>query len=91
MEEYAMKKLSILALLLAALAASSAGAQGPAVHVQYAQPVCGYPAHWVWRGYWSCEYRAPVYYPQFYYSYPYRHHGGHGVRGHSGGHHGGHR
>ena len=86
-----MKTLSLTALLLTALAAPTAGAQGPAIHVQYVQPICGSPAHWVWRGYWSCEYRAPVYYSRSYYAYPYRHHGGHGVGGHYGGHRGGHR
>jgi hypothetical protein len=65
-----------------------------ASYAQYAQPVCAYPAHWIWRGYWSCEYPARVYYaPTYYYpnyggyigrAYP---HGGayHGGGGHSGG------
>lgn len=69
-----MKKSTLAALFIIA----SAGALSPAV--AYAQPVCAYPAQWIWRGYWSCEYPArtyyapPYYYP--YYGYPYVYFGG---------------
>jgi hypothetical protein len=74
LEEYPMKKSTLIALFILAFAA----ALSPVV--ANAQPVCAYPAQWVWRGYWSCEYPAPVYYaPPYsypYYGYPYAHFGG---------------
>jgi hypothetical protein len=86
MEDPAMKKSTAIALLIIALTPAAA----------LAQPFCEYPAQWVWRGYWSCEYPAPVhYYPRAYY-YPYGYYrpyaGGayFGSRGHyGGGHYGG--
>jgi hypothetical protein len=68
-----MKRSTAVALFTLAFAA----AVSPVV--AYAQPVCAYPAHWVWRGYWSCEYPAPMYYPLSfypYYGYPYVFFGG---------------
>ena len=69
-----MRKPTLIALFIIALAA----ALFPAV--SYAQPVCAYPAQWVWRGYWNCEYSARAYYaPPYYYSYygyPYGYYGG---------------
>jgi hypothetical protein len=59
-----MKKSTVIALLVIAFTT----ALSPAV--ANAQPVCAYPAQWVWRGYWSCEYPVPAYYPSSYY-YPY--------------------
>lgn len=89
-----MKKSTLIAFFIIAFSA----ALSPVI--AYAQPVCAYPAQWVWRGYWSCEYPArmyyapPYYYP--YYGYPYAfyggfvgrsfpHGGGHLVGGHFGG------
>ena len=82
-----MKKSTLAALFIIALA----GALSPVV--AYAQPVCAYPAQWVWRGYWSCEYPAQSYYAPPYYPYygypfvsfgafvgrPFPHHHGHFV------------
>lgn len=59
-----MKKSTAIALFVVAFAAALAPA------VAYAQPVCAYPARWIWRGYWSCEYPVPMYYPGAYY-YPF--------------------
>src|SRR5450759_2890843 len=91
-----MKKSTVIALFTIAFAASTAYAQPSMVQVQYAQSGCTYPAHWVWRGYWNCEYSAPAYYsPSYYYpyyGYPYRYYGGYvggGFRGGGGGHSGG--
>jgi hypothetical protein len=97
-----MKKSTVIALFIIACAAPAAYAQPAVVQVQYAQPICTYPAHWVWRGYWNCEYPVPVHYPRSYYYPHYGYYGGHvggGYYGggghvgggHSGGHHGGHR
>jgi hypothetical protein len=87
-----VKKSIILALFIAAFAAPAADASPHLIGVQYAQPICRYPAHWVWRGFWSCEYAAPVYHARPYYGYQQRYYGGHGGgRAHSGGRHGGHR
>ncbi len=86
-----MKKSTAIALLIIALSPAAA----------LAQPFCEYPARWVWRGYWSCEYPAPVYYyPRAYYPYYYPYGGvylgwrgyyggGHWSGGHWGGGHGG--
>src|SRR5674476_581329 len=64
LEEYPMKKSALVALFIIAFAA----ALSPVV--ANAQPLCAYPAQWVWRGYWSCEYPARVYYaPPYYYPY----------------------
>jgi len=69
-----MKKPTAFALFIIAIAAALSPAAA------YAQPVCSYPAHWVWRGYWNCEYPAQVYYaPPYYYpyyGYPYAIFGG---------------
>ncbi len=73
-----MKKPTLIALFIIAFAA----ALSPVV--AYAQPACPYPAQWVWRGDWNCEYSArayyapPYYYP--YYGYPYGYYGGYGGR-----------
>jgi hypothetical protein len=80
-----MKKSTAIALFTLAFAA----ALSPAV--AFAQPFCAYPAHWVWRGYWNCEYPAPMYYPSSfypYYGYPFVFFGGFGSRPffHGGGH-----
>ena len=73
-----MKKSTLIALFTIAFAA----ALSPVV--ANAQPVCAYPAHWIWRGYWSCEYPAPMYNPSSYYypyyGYPYAYFGGFGGR-----------
>jgi hypothetical protein len=72
-----MKKSTAIALFTLAFAA----ALSPAV--AFAQPFCAYPAHWVWRGYWNCEYPAPMYYPSSfypYYGYPFVFFGGFGSR-----------
>ena len=59
-----MKKPTVIALFVIALAS----ALSPVV--ANAQPVCPYPAQWVWRGYWNCEYPARVYYaPPYFYPY----------------------
>lgn len=69
-----MKKSTLIASFTIAFAAALSPVAA------YAQPVCAYPAQWVWRGYWSCEYPAqtyyapPYYYP--YYGYPYAFYGG---------------
>jgi hypothetical protein len=84
-----MKKSKLIAFFIVAFAA----ALSPVV--ASAQPVCAYPAQWVWRGYWSCEYPGgmyygpPYYYP--YYGYPYAFYGGFVGRAfaHGGGHFGG--
>jgi uncharacterized membrane protein YgcG len=72
-KEYQMKKSTLIALFIIAFAA------GLSPVVAHAQPVCAYPAQWVWRGYWNCEYPAQVYYaPPYYYpyyGYPYAHFG----------------
>jgi len=74
LEKYLMKKSTRIAFFIIAFAA----ALSPVI--AYAQPVCAYPAQWVWRGYWSCEYPAPTYYaPPYYYpyyGYPYLSYGG---------------
>jgi uncharacterized membrane protein YgcG len=80
-----MKKLTRTARFMIAFAA----ALSPVV--ANAQPVCPYPAKWVWRGYWSCEYPAPVYYaPPYFYPY-YGYYGGYAGRAypHGGGYFGG--
>ena len=62
MEGAVMKNTLAIALLVVALSPAAA----------LAQPFCEYPARWVWRGYWSCEYPAPTYYyPRAYYPYGY--------------------
>jgi uncharacterized membrane protein YgcG len=63
-EEYSMKKPKLIAMCAFALAVFVSPV------VAYAQPVCAYPAQWVWRGYWNCEYPVSAYYPPPYY-YPY--------------------
>ena len=64
-----MRKTTLVGLFIIAFAA------GLSPVLSYAQPVCAYPAQWVWRGYWSCEYPGPEYYPPPdyypYYDYPY--------------------
>jgi hypothetical protein len=103
MEEHAMKTSATIALCITAFAASTADAH-PArntrpvlTQVQYVQPICRFPARWIWRGFWSCEYPAPVFYPrQNHGYYGGGHYGGSsghfsGGRGHAGGLHGGHR
>src|ERR1700690_2746032 len=69
LEDNPMRKLTLIALFITALA----GGLFPVVG--YAQPVCAYPAQGAWRGYWRCEYPAPEYYPPpdyyTYYDYPY--------------------
>jgi hypothetical protein len=81
-----MKRPAAILLFLIALCPAAA----------VAQPICEYPARWIWRGYWSCEYPAPVYYSPRTYYYPYRYYAPYaggvyfGARGHySGGHYGG--
>ncbi len=81
-----MKKPTLVALLMIAFATALVPA------VASAQSVCAYPAQWVWRGYWSCEYPARAYYAPPYYHPPYYgHYGGQGGRAylHGGGHYGG--
>ena len=86
-----MKKSGLIALFIIAFATALSPVAA------YAQPVCAYPARWIWRGYWSCEYPARVYYAPPYFHPYYGYHGGYGGGGHShgGGHssggHGGHR
>lgn len=59
-----MKKSTLVAPFIIAIAA----ALSPVV--AHAQPLCAYPAQWVWRGYWNCEYPARAYYaPPYYYPY----------------------
>ena len=77
-----MKKPMLIALFISVLAAALTPVAG------YAQPVCAYPAQWVWRGYWNCEYPARVYYaPPYYpyYGYAHGYYGGYAGRAYPGG------
>ena len=76
-----MKKSSRIALFIIALSAALSPLTANA------QPVCAYPAQWVWRGYWNCEipvrgyYAPPYYYP--YYGHAHTYYGGHVGRAYS--------